>query len=62
MVFRFAVVRCLAPLWAIPMPMRSSTVTALRVTRVPCAGGGFAIFVACVPSRVSPFRAIARRR
>eukprot|EP00965_Chrysotila_dentata_P085658 2825936-Pleurochrysis_carterae.AAC.1 len=61
MALRFAVLRCLAPLRAIPMPVRSPAVSALRVIRVPCASGGFALLVARVSSRVGAFRAVARR-
>eukprot|EP00965_Chrysotila_dentata_P161375 5329219-Pleurochrysis_carterae.AAC.2 len=61
MAFRFTVLRCLTPLRAISMPMRSSAVSALRVIRVPCARGGFALLVACVSCGVGAFRAVARR-
>eukprot|EP00965_Chrysotila_dentata_P128182 4237900-Pleurochrysis_carterae.AAC.1 len=41
--------------------MRTATVPALRETRVPRTGCGFALLFACVPGRVRTLRSVVLR-
>eukprot|EP00965_Chrysotila_dentata_P154323 5100147-Pleurochrysis_carterae.AAC.1 len=52
----------LAPLRAVPVPMRAAAVPALCETGVPCTGRGFALPFARVSRRIRALRSVALRR